>query len=271
MINLNTLNAGLISVAAGYVGYLVYSPLRAVCLRSTSDFFCLRVSSFFNPGNIDRLLQINIPNILIESVLALGSDSSLLNAKSCSAFARAINQKYTQIQQIMHQDPISYFARCCVVPNLKQTALLAFGEELFYRKFVQNWVLLKCATLLPQRYRKIATHPVTRIFLTSALFALNHYERGRPLLPEFAASFIYGAVYEKYGLIGSSAAHAVTNLYVDLFTKNSCDTNIPSILRALKGKEIPQWSVYGAIRCIANTGISDLFGISKSHPCAYPS
>ena len=272
----NTVKIGAIAVLTGYCGYLLYSPIRGACILNQgglTDFLCLRASNFFRPGNIDDLLQINIPNLLMQAVFKFGLPiNSLLNARSCKAFANVLVNKLDQVANVMAQEPISYYARCCLVPTLKQTALLSFGEELIYRKLIQNWALLKIAKLAPVRYRQFLSESTTRIFLTSMLFAINHYERGRPLLPEFITGVILGAVYEKYGVIAATVSHFVTNLHIDLFTRNSCDTTIPTILRELDNRpRLPDWSFLGKLRCIGATSILDIFGISPLHPCANPS
>lgn len=63
-----------------------------------------------------------------------------------------------------------------------------------------------------QNLRSVISHPATRIFLTSSLFAFTHITKGdRFLLPHFLSGLVYGVIFEKYGFFAAMTAHAIHN------------------------------------------------------------
>jgi len=102
--------------------------------------------------------------------------------------------------------------------SVAEKFFVAVTEELYFRGLIQQVALPKLSNLLPSPFKNIFNHKITRIFLTSTLFALshtNHWDTDLCLLPQFFGGVSYGILAESDGLGSSIAAHFIYNAYLN--------------------------------------------------------
>lgn len=74
------------------------------------------------------------------------------------------------------------------------TQQAAIREELIFRGLLQRTVLPSIASKMPSSIKSILNHKLTRIFLTSVIFASAHDKEN--ILPQFLGGITYGLVAE---------------------------------------------------------------------------
>ncbi len=122
----------------------------------------------------------------------------------------------------------SYFPKDCiwnlkVVDNMNiSTRIIGVAlEELVCRVFIQNILMNGIARMAPEKIQPLIAHKVTRIFISSTLFALLHvhvWDTKLGPFPQFYGGLFFGHVYEKWGFTASTAFHLASLLQMDILT-----------------------------------------------------
>jgi len=110
----------------------------------------------------------------------------------------------------------------CIIPKIsifekKFTHDLthAFAEELVFRYLLQRTILPAISKRLPERCGKILNHKITRVAITSILFALAHtsvFDQKVGVMPHFIGGLIYGALAEMdQNILASGLTHSFSN------------------------------------------------------------
>jgi len=94
----------------------------------------------------------------------------------------------------------------------------AAAEEIICREIIQNQILPRVAKVLPEKVGNILAHPVTRVALSSIIFATAHisnWNKKSGVMPQLMAGLIYGAAREiSGGLTLPIYVHAIENLII---------------------------------------------------------
>ena len=181
----------IIATAAGGVSAVSALSLLSACQSSTrelGDYLCLQSKHFFNPKNISFYL----PFVTLSDEIF------------------SFVQPYLPALSMLKVDLGP--AICVCTAHIEAITVFGCIEELVYRVGLQKILLLSSAKLVPSPLGKIVSHPISRIFIASSIFALIH-ENTLTLSP-FVGGLIYGTLFEKYGFIAASTAHIASNFFV---------------------------------------------------------
>lgn len=85
-----------------------------------------------------------------------------------------------------------------------RTLIYSFGEEVFYRGWVQAY--------LGNRLAKFRGGKVMAIFAVAILFAVQHVGGLPVMIIALVGGLIFGAIFEKQGLLAAAAGHCLANL-----------------------------------------------------------
>ena len=78
----------------------------------------------------------------------------------------------------------------------------AAAEEILFREIIQNQFLPAVASLLPKKIGKVFNHPISRVGISSGIFATAHlssWNRRAGVMPQLVTGIVLGTVREATG------------------------------------------------------------------------
>lgn len=109
------------------------------------------------------------------------------------------------------QVPIAQFAFSSplrIISFALSTLAFSFGEEFFYRGWVQGF--------LDSKLERISHGANLSLLITSVIFAVQHVGgayQGPIMLSAFLGGLIFGTIYRQYGMIAAGTVHVLANIF----------------------------------------------------------
>lgn len=223
------------------------------CSTSTSrlsDYLCIRaakfidpakIAQFFNPIESLRVLVTETINPYLPNVFPLRtSDMCPSLLKSYGVFKEYKDVMLAQFGNnpsllnkiTTEEDRFSdTYDLCCVhEKHFFDLANEAFSEELIYRVGIQKIGLTFLSHLLPKRIGTFVAHPISRVFVTSFIFALAH-QKHPFVVSQLISGLFFGFIFEKYGLFASTLSHAIHNTLTYQLLAEQCKMRIAMLSR----------------------------------------
>jgi hypothetical protein len=229
--SLNVFKHGVIGAVASYISYSstgIVNPICAISTSQLSDYICLRATAFFELDNLILLFNpiISTRSLIKDAVEPLIPAFSIFETKNCAILSHLIKTS-TNLDKILNAYlPMSKI--CCTSSSYHTGPEIiagAFAEELVIRVGIQKIALLSLAKLFPDRIGKLLSHQISRIMISSFIFAMVHV-RSSGTLPQFLSGIVYGYIFEKYGFLTATITHCGHNILQDNLLKNHCEDTI---------------------------------------------
>lgn len=233
---------------ASFSTYKLAYWITPQCSTSTSqlsDYLCIRSAQFFDPAKLAQflhpletlrvLVSETIKPYLPKSFPIRTSDMCPILLKSFGVFKTYKDNVIAQfgnnpsiLSRVTTEENRYYdsYNLCCVNEmNIFGLAAEAFSEELIYRLGIQKIGLTVLSKLLPKRMGAMVAHPISRVFVTSCIFALAH-QKHPFVVSQLVSGLFFGFVFEKYGIFASTLSHAIENTLIYQLLAEQCAARI---------------------------------------------
>lgn len=186
-----------------------FAMLRPACLslpQQYSNYLCLRAHALIDVNKYQNVL---IPIVqLKDRILSIVQPLIPFNPLIKNAVGNAIAEEL--LFRVLFQQV--FFVALAKLPSI---------ANLFSKrgKKLQNRVQQNKLPSPVERSVQILSHPMTRILVSSSIFAFCHFGLGDSFyISQFLSGVIYGIVYEKYGFFAATTSHSITT-YIGLLAQ----------------------------------------------------
>jgi len=210
-----------------------------LCIRAAKFFDPAKIAQFFNPIETLRVLVTETINPYLPNIFPLRtSDMCPSLLKSFGVFKTYKDKLISQfgnnpslLNRITTEEDRYYdtFNLCCTKEKrFFDLANEAFSEELIYRVGIQKIALTALSQLLPKRIGAIVANPISRVFVTSFIFALAH-QKHPFVVSQLISGLFFGFIFEKYGLFASTLTHTIQNTLTYQLLAEQCEMRITAL------------------------------------------